>query len=200
MEVAVMSLLRVSAILLAFIQVTGCVAVPALDERRDIANELPFVRENCGAVSPNGVLIGAFNTPLSQTAGDDFTCNGKPVHRVTLEALEQGQETPRTPNQLEWVGAYLIDSILTVLAIPVVIAAVGASTNDGNISSIASNYANGQNAYGPGIHSDATGRPYTWQPTLGHTGTVLGPVKPDAYGPGVGMDATGKPVQAVPQY
>ncbi len=58
----------------------------------------------------------------------------------------------------------------------------------------------GQNAYGPGIHSDATGRPYTWQPTLGHTGGVLGPVKPNAYGPGIGMDATGKPVQAVPQY
>jgi hypothetical protein len=62
-----------------------------------------------------------------------------------------------------------------------------------------SNYPDGQNAYGPGIHSDATGRPYTWQPTLGHTGGVLGPVKPNAYGPGIGMDATGKPVQAVPQ-
>jgi len=54
-------------------------------------------------------------------------------------------------------------------------------------------------AYGPGINADSTGRPYTWQPTLGHTGGVLGPVTPNAYGPGIGMDATGKPVQAVPQ-
>ena len=56
----------------------------------------------------------------------------------------------------------------------------------------------GQNAYGPGVHMDATGRPYRWVPTLGHSGTVLGPVKPNAYGPGIGMDATGKPVRATP--
>ncbi len=50
-----------------------------------------------------------------------------------------------------------------------------------------------ENAYGPGIHSDATGRPFTWQPDFG--GPALGPIKPNAYGPGIGMDATGRPVR-----
>ncbi len=195
-------LLRAGAIVLVFFQVTGCVAVPALNKRRDFANELAFVRENCpGNRSPNGELLIGGGTPLSQVPADNtFDCNGMPVQRATLEAQEQSQETPRTPNSFEWVGAYLVDGILTVLAIPVFIIAVGATAGGGSSDSIASNYPDGQNAYGPGIHSDATGRPYTWQPTLGHTGAVLGPVKPDAYGPGIGMDATGKPVQAVPQY
>lgn len=55
------------------------------------------------------------------------------------------------------------------------------------------------NAYGPGINSDATGRPFIWQPLPGN-----GPadpnsnVTPDAYGPGIGMDQYGRPVQARP--
>jgi hypothetical protein len=55
------------------------------------------------------------------------------------------------------------------------------------------------NAYGPGINSDATGRPFSWQPVPGN-GPVdpLSRVRPDAYGPGIGMDQYGRPVQPVP--
>ncbi|MDT3778183.1 hypothetical protein PJI16_11510 [Nitrospira sp. MA-1] len=53
------------------------------------------------------------------------------------------------------------------------------------------------NAYGPGINSDATGRPFTYQPDFGGSGypdpTLK--VKPNAYGPGVGMDQYGRPVR-----
>jgi hypothetical protein len=49
------------------------------------------------------------------------------------------------------------------------------------------------NAYGPGINSDATGRPFIWQPDFG--GPALGPIKPNVYGPGIGMDGTGRPVR-----
>jgi len=54
-----------------------------------------------------------------------------------------------------------------------------------------------QNAYGPGIHSDATGRPFMWQPQFGGSGfpdpTLQ--VQPDAYGLGVGKDQYGRPVK-----
>jgi len=54
-----------------------------------------------------------------------------------------------------------------------------------------------QNAYGPGLNMDATGRPFIWQPQWGGTGfpdpTLQ--VKPDAYGLGVGMDQYGRPVR-----
>jgi hypothetical protein len=50
------------------------------------------------------------------------------------------------------------------------------------------------NAYGPGIHSDSTGRPFTYQPDFGSGGGHL-QVTPDAYGPGVGMDQYGRPVR-----
>lgn len=49
------------------------------------------------------------------------------------------------------------------------------------------------NAYGPGINSDATGRPFVWQPDFG--GPALGPIRPNVYGPGIGMDGTGRPVR-----
>lgn len=53
------------------------------------------------------------------------------------------------------------------------------------------------NAYGPGINSDATGRPFTHKPDFGGSGypdpTLK--VKPNAYGPGVGMDQYGRPVR-----
>jgi hypothetical protein len=49
------------------------------------------------------------------------------------------------------------------------------------------------NAYGPGINSDATGRPFIWQPDFG--GPALGPIRPNVYGPGIGSDATGRPVR-----
>ena len=53
-----------------------------------------------------------------------------------------------------------------------------------------------RNAFGPGIHMDATGRPYKDNPGAG--GPALEPVHPNVYGPGVGMDATGRPVR--PKY
>lgn len=49
------------------------------------------------------------------------------------------------------------------------------------------------NAYGPGVHSDGTGRPFMWAPDFG--GPALGPITPNAYGPGIGMDGTGRPVR-----
>jgi hypothetical protein len=54
-----------------------------------------------------------------------------------------------------------------------------------------------RNAYGLGMHSDATGRPFTFRTQDGED--VGGRVKVDAYGPGVHMDTFGRPVFAVPQ-
>lgn len=58
------------------------------------------------------------------------------------------------------------------------------------------------NNYGPGINSDAAGRPFVWQPQPPQAGqTMPDPtltVNPDAYGPGIGMDQYGRPVQAKP--
>ncbi len=53
------------------------------------------------------------------------------------------------------------------------------------------------NAYGPGIHSDATGRPFKFKTFDGQDVGIF-KVKPNAYGPGVGMDEFGRPVRAVP--
>jgi len=53
------------------------------------------------------------------------------------------------------------------------------------------------NAYGPGLNSDATGRPFVWTLQGSHS-AVPDPtlrVKPNAYGPGVGMDQYGRPVR-----
>ncbi len=55
-----------------------------------------------------------------------------------------------------------------------------------------------KDAYGPGIHSDATGRPFTWQPQWGGPIPPGGRVQPDAYGLGVGMDQFGRPVKPEP--
>jgi len=59
-----------------------------------------------------------------------------------------------------------------------------------------------ENAYGLGVHRDATGRPFQWAPRPSHnpTGFVdpLLQVTPNAYGPGIGMDQYGRPVQAQP--
>jgi hypothetical protein len=53
-----------------------------------------------------------------------------------------------------------------------------------------------RNAYGPGVHMDATGRPY--YDAVQGGGMPLGAVRPDTYGLGVGSDATGRPI--VPTY
>jgi hypothetical protein len=50
-------------------------------------------------------------------------------------------------------------------------------------------------AYGPGIHSDATGRPFRWQTEDGQLVPPGNRVRPDAYGLGVGMDEFGRPVK-----
>jgi hypothetical protein len=51
------------------------------------------------------------------------------------------------------------------------------------------------NAYGPGINSDATGRPFIWQSDQGPTDPSA-KVRPDVFGPGIGMDQYGTPVRA----
>jgi len=53
------------------------------------------------------------------------------------------------------------------------------------------------NAYGPGIHADATGRPFQWQ-AEGQPSTSPDPtlqVKPNAYGLGVHADQYGRIVR-----
>lgn len=50
--------------------------------------------------------------------------------------------------------------------------------------------------YGPGIHADATGRPFSWRTDDGQM--TFGRVKENAYGLGVGMDQFGRPVRAKP--
>ena len=54
------------------------------------------------------------------------------------------------------------------------------------------------NAYGPGINSDATGRPFQWQTEDRQPIEPWNRVKPDAYGPGIGMDQYGRPVKPGP--
>ena len=54
------------------------------------------------------------------------------------------------------------------------------------------------NAYGPGIHSDATGRPFRWVPQQGGMVDPFSRVTPNAYGPGIGMDQYGRPVTPTP--
>jgi hypothetical protein len=52
-----------------------------------------------------------------------------------------------------------------------------------------------RNAYGPGVHMDATGGEYRDTPS---NAWVFEPVRPNVYGPGVGSDTLGRPV--VPTY
>lgn len=51
-------------------------------------------------------------------------------------------------------------------------------------------------AYGPGVHSDSTGKPFEWKTREGQTSRSK--IKPDAYGLGVGMDECGRPVKPSP--
>jgi hypothetical protein len=54
------------------------------------------------------------------------------------------------------------------------------------------------NTYGPGINSDSTGRPFTWQPQTPQAVPIMPAptlnIRPDVYGPGVGSDQYGRPV------
>ena len=54
-----------------------------------------------------------------------------------------------------------------------------------------------QNAYGPGVHSDATGKPFQWSTSDGQR-VSFEQVKPNGYGLGVGMDTYGRPVKPTP--
>lgn len=54
-------------------------------------------------------------------------------------------------------------------------------------------------AYGLGVHSDASGRPFKYETEQGQDLTIE-EVKPDAYGLGVGMDQYGRPVHRVPAF
>jgi hypothetical protein len=49
-------------------------------------------------------------------------------------------------------------------------------------------------AYGPDIHSDATGKPFEWETQDGESSNSK-KVKRDGYGLGVGMDEYGRPVK-----
>ena len=53
-----------------------------------------------------------------------------------------------------------------------------------------------QDAYGPGVHSDATGKPFEWKTQNGET-SRSNKVKPNGYGLGVGMDGYGRPVKPI---
>jgi integrase len=55
-----------------------------------------------------------------------------------------------------------------------------------------------RDAYGPGVHMDAAGRPYHDAIQGGGQVLELTPAQPNAYAPGVGMDAFGRRV--VPSY
>jgi hypothetical protein len=57
-----------------------------------------------------------------------------------------------------------------------------------------------EDAYGPGVHSDATGRPFQWETEDGQTVPPGSDVEPDTYGPGVGTDEYGRPVRPEPYY
>jgi hypothetical protein len=50
-------------------------------------------------------------------------------------------------------------------------------------------------AYGPGVNSDATGRPFRWETRDGEAVPPGVKVKPDGYGPGIGQDEFGRPVK-----
>jgi len=54
-----------------------------------------------------------------------------------------------------------------------------------------------KNTYGFGIHSDSTGRPFSWQAQGESAPNPLLNVTPNGYGLGTGMDQFGRPVRPV---
>ena len=70
---------------------TGCIAVPALEERERLhdqaiwtANQCPSVRGRSGAV-----VHDRYNraVPLEHVPGEWFSCSGRRVHRDALRAV-----------------------------------------------------------------------------------------------------------------
>jgi len=55
-----------------------------------------------------------------------------------------------------------------------------------------------KDAYGPGVNSDSTGRPFQWKTQGGQTVPPGSIVEPNGYGLGVGKDEYGRPVKTEP--
>ena len=53
-------------------------------------------------------------------------------------------------------------------------------------------------AYGPGVNADSTGRPFQWKTRDGQTVPPGSKVEPNGYGLGVGKDEYGRPVKTEP--
>lgn len=95
---------------------TGCVAVPALKRREAIPEQVHWIEtRRPGARGANGVVVqmGGQGIPLALVEGDWFDCDGINVHRDALEAFG-ANKTPRKPNAAEWVGAYAVDTVITI--------------------------------------------------------------------------------------
>ena len=105
---------RVVSLALAAVLVTGCIAVPALKERREIRREALWMEEHCpGTRGPDGAVIqqGAINVSLERVVGDWFQCNGAQVRREAVQAMGDSK-IPRDPMAVEWIGAYALDTVL----------------------------------------------------------------------------------------
>jgi hypothetical protein len=87
----------------------------------------------------------------------------------------------------------------TVLAVGLAVTHAGTAA-DAQSESWQTDPRNGArfNTLGPGINSDATGRPFTYRDPSGTTNLEPQRVQPNAYGPGIGMDQYGRPVR--PEY
>jgi hypothetical protein len=84
---------------------------------------------------------------------------------------------------------------MKVLSVLFVLLVVGGATAHAQTWLTDAAYGARRNAYGPGVHMDATGRAYRDTPS---NAWVFEPVRPNVYGPGVGSDPLGRPV--VPTY
>jgi len=92
-----------------------------------------------------------------------------------------------------------ITAWVALLLMPTVAFGGDALFHQGHINTLLQPF--NHNAYGPGIHSDAAGRPFEYRTYDYQQQAVPGnvPVTPNAYGLGVGMDAYGRPVRAYPK-
>ena len=126
-------------ILVLLMAATGCVAVPALEERKKIPAQVRFLEERCPETrTPNGVMIQSAErqqVPLELYEGDSFFCAGVEVNRDAVEAFSEGR-TPSSPNAAAWVGAYAIDTLIVLIGIPIagllMAVAVGGNSDSGS--------------------------------------------------------------------